>query len=161
MQNIQHYVHSSCYSRLWNNCLSTDTRQIPSSINVFTFLIFLPVFRRVHLCFSFWFQADVMLRYTEFVNQGDKSKKKRKKSSELICFGWVVVPLSAAGALQTIGSPKKTKLITKIKCQILLSLEGEKPAFIRILNETASSHTDNKCVQKVYIWHTDRFHVLL
>lgn len=51
-----------------------------------------------------------MLRYIEFGKQGGKSKK-----VQFSCFGWVVVPLSAAGALQTIGCPKKTDKTTNQK----------------------------------------------
>lgn len=73
------------------------------------------------------------------VSKVTKVKTKKKVQG---CFGKVVVPLSAAGALQTVGSPKKTKLLTKNKHRILLSLERGQPAFIRIVKETASILTD-------------------
>lgn len=88
--------------------------------------------------------AEVHLNLTKKVIQV-------KEWSEFSCFGRVVVPLSAAGALQAIG---KIKQQTKKKGQILLSHEREQQAFIRIFIHIINVH-------RLYIWHTGRMHVFL
>lgn len=98
-------------------------------------LLFVSIF--LHLHFSFQFKAHVMLRYIE-------CDMKSKNWSEFSCFGRVVVPLSAAGALQAIGSPKKAKQQTKKKGQILKK---------RTASIYQDSHRDYKCAQVLHLAH--------